>query len=78
MDSPSTFRFRAEGMAMDSAGYIVGRRGPYTMIEGVGPDHGFYFVKGPKKTRRYDSLGAADAAIDKKIEKRKAKGKEVD
>jgi hypothetical protein len=60
-DAP--FRFRAEGMAMDALGYIIGQDGIWTIVEGAGPDHGSYFAKGPKGAVRFASRLACDAAI---------------
>lgn len=61
------FRFRCEGLAMDSAGQIVDQRGPFTVIEGIAQDAGFYFVKKKDKARRFDSKVAADAYVEKKL-----------
>lgn len=80
MDDNSNFRFRvkSEGMAMDGAGTIIERRGPYVLIEGSGVDTGSYFTKKGDKARRFATKLAADQHIDRKLAKAAKKAKRAE
>lgn len=43
----------------NSAGVIVGRVGPCTIVRGTGADEGSWFARGKGQTRRFDSRQAA-------------------
>ena len=58
-----TFKFAMDGAIGE--GLIVGRHGPYVIVEGVGLDRGIHFVNGAGYVRRFPNFQlATDFAMD--------------
>lgn len=53
-------KFVGDDKAMDASGYVVNRIGQYQIIEGSGPDGGFWFAKGRGENKSFKSRALAE------------------